>query len=106
MANLAVTYRNQGRWKEAEEQEVQVVEANGRVLGPENPYTLTSMANLARNFYFQENIHEALVLMEDCVKLRGKLLGRSHPHTKSSARSLKRWKETAESLANRHHAPV
>ena len=30
-ANLASTYRNQGRWKEAEELEVQVVEMSARV---------------------------------------------------------------------------
>ena len=33
MANLASTYRNQGRWKEAEELEVQVMETSKRVLG-------------------------------------------------------------------------
>ena len=33
MANLASTYRNQGRWKEAEELEVQVMETRKRVLG-------------------------------------------------------------------------
>jgi hypothetical protein len=33
MANLASTYRNQGRWKEAEELDVQVMETRKRVLG-------------------------------------------------------------------------
>jgi hypothetical protein len=47
MANLASTYINQGRWKEAEELEVQVMETSSRVLGDEHPNTLTSMANLA-----------------------------------------------------------
>ena len=47
MANLASIYRNQGRWKEAEELEVQVIETTKRVLGEEYPATLTSMANLA-----------------------------------------------------------
>jgi tetratricopeptide (TPR) repeat protein len=37
MANLASTYRNQGRWKEAEELEVQVMETSLRVLGAEHP---------------------------------------------------------------------
>jgi hypothetical protein len=45
--NLASTYRNQGRWKEAEELEVQVMETSSRVLGEEHPSTLTSMDNLA-----------------------------------------------------------
>jgi hypothetical protein len=47
MANLASTYRSQGRWKEAEELEVQVMETSARVLGAEHPDTLTSMNNLA-----------------------------------------------------------
>src|SRR6266699_27742 len=47
MANLASTYRNQGRWKEAEELEVRVMETRKRVLGEEHPDTLTSRHNLA-----------------------------------------------------------
>ena len=47
MANLASTYRNQGRWKEAEELDVQVIETRKRVLGQAHPDTLTSMNNLA-----------------------------------------------------------
>ncbi len=38
---------NQGRWKEAEELDVQVMETSRRVLGAEHPDTLTSMNNLA-----------------------------------------------------------
>jgi Tetratricopeptide repeat len=37
IANLASTYRNQGRWKEAEELDVQVMETRKRVLGVEHP---------------------------------------------------------------------
>jgi hypothetical protein len=47
IANLASTYRKQGRWKEAEELVVQVMETRKRVLGEEHPDTLTSMGNLA-----------------------------------------------------------
>jgi len=47
MANLASTYWNQGRWKEAEELGVLVMETTKRVLGEEHPDSLTSMANLA-----------------------------------------------------------
>jgi hypothetical protein len=35
MANLTSTYRSQGRWKKAEDLEVQVMETRKRVLGPE-----------------------------------------------------------------------
>ena len=47
IANLALTYRNQGQQKEAEELEVQVIEIRKRVLKVEHPDTLSSIANLA-----------------------------------------------------------
>jgi hypothetical protein len=46
MGNLASTYRNQGRWKEAEVLDVLMMETTKRVLGVEHPDTLTHMANL------------------------------------------------------------
>jgi Tetratricopeptide repeat len=47
IANLASTFWNQGRWKEAKELFVQVIETSLRVLGKEHLDTLTSIANLA-----------------------------------------------------------
>ena len=45
--NLALMYASQGRWKEAEELNVQVIETTQRVLRPENLVTLGSRINLA-----------------------------------------------------------
>ena len=50
MANLASTYRDQGRSKEAEELDVKVMDARSRVLGVEHPDTLRTMANLAATY--------------------------------------------------------
>ena len=50
MGNLASTYADQGRWKEAEELGVQGLEARKRVLGEEHSDTLTSIANLASTY--------------------------------------------------------
>jgi hypothetical protein len=50
MANLALTYRNQGRWDAAEELELQVIETRKAKLGADHPDTLTSMANLASTY--------------------------------------------------------
>jgi len=61
MNNLASTYRNQGRWTEAEELEVQVMETRRRVLSPEHPDTLTSMNNLASTYRNQGRWAEAEV---------------------------------------------
>jgi hypothetical protein len=50
MANLALTYKNQGRWKEAEELQAKELNICSRVLGAEHPDTLTSMNNLASTY--------------------------------------------------------
>jgi hypothetical protein len=59
MANLASTYWNQGRWKEAEELQVKELEICSKVLGAEHPDTLTSMANLASTYRNQGRWKEA-----------------------------------------------
>ncbi|KAJ9134829.1 hypothetical protein NKR19_g8522 [Coniochaeta hoffmannii] len=88
MGNLASTYRDQGRWKEAESLEMQVMEARKRVLGEEHPDTLTSMHNLAFTWHVQGRISEGLRLMEQCVQLQQRMLGQDHPHTMSSCSAL------------------
>ncbi|KAF6220216.1 hypothetical protein HO133_003348 [Letharia lupina] len=47
MANLILTYLNQGRLNEAEELQVYVMKTSEKVLGAEHPDTLISMSNLA-----------------------------------------------------------
>jgi hypothetical protein len=47
MAMVPSTYRNQGRWKEAEELDVQVMEMRKRVLREEHLDMLTSMNKLS-----------------------------------------------------------
>jgi Tetratricopeptide repeat len=91
MANLASTYQNQGRWKEAEDLEVQVMETRKRVLGQEHPGTLTSMNNLAFTLKSQGRDEKAVALMVQCVNLRKMKLGVDHPHTKSSLKALNKW---------------
>jgi hypothetical protein len=54
MVNLAMKYRNEGQWKQAEEVEVQVMETRKRVLGDEHPDTLTSMASLVAMYRDQK----------------------------------------------------
>jgi len=91
MANLASTYRNQGRWKEAEELEVQVMETRKRVLGAEHPSTLTSMNNLAFTWRGHGRDADAFKLMEECVTVRSRILGANHPDTLSSHTALLGW---------------
>ena len=51
MRNLASTYRNQGRWNEAEQLQVQVMDMTKKLLGAEHPDTLLSMENLAATYW-------------------------------------------------------
>ena len=53
IANLASTFWNQRRWKEAKELEVQVMEISSRALREEYLDTLSSIANLVSTFWNQ-----------------------------------------------------
>ncbi|KEY74865.1 hypothetical protein S7711_09809 [Stachybotrys chartarum IBT 7711] len=115
MNNLASTFWNQGRWKEAESLdqgrwkeaeslEVKVMETTQRVLGEEHPSTLTSIANLASTFWNQGQWKEAESLEVKVMETRQRVLGEEHPSTLTSMANLAsiymnqgRWKE-AESL--------
>jgi Tetratricopeptide repeat len=88
MANLASTYRNQGRWKEAEELEVQLMKTSKRVLGAEHPNTLTSMANLASTYRKQDRWKEAEELKVQMIEMRKRVLGEKHPATLTSMVNL------------------
>jgi hypothetical protein len=92
IANLASTYRNQGRWTEAEKIEVQVMEMSRRVLGEEHPDTLTTVSNLAFTMKEQGRATEAIKLMAECIQLRNRVLGPKHPYALSSATALAEWR--------------
>ncbi|RHZ61472.1 uncharacterized protein CDV56_109014 [Aspergillus thermomutatus] len=100
MANLASTYRNQGRWNEAEKLGVQVMETSKTVLGAEHPDTLTIMANLAYTWKSQRRLPDAIALMEACCRLRNKALGPDHPDTRDSFHALGNWRGQQNLLLN------
>jgi hypothetical protein len=91
MANLASTYRNQDRWKEAEELFVQVMETRKRVLGAQHPDTLSSMTNLACTLKDQHHADEAIELITSCLGLSIKVLGPSQYHAQSVLEILRAW---------------
>jgi hypothetical protein len=53
LCSVAMYLRSQGRWKEAERLEAEVVATRVQVLGAENADTLSSMANLASIYWKQ-----------------------------------------------------
>ncbi|KAL8777872.1 MAG: hypothetical protein Q9194_002319, partial [Teloschistes cf. exilis] len=81
MNNLALTYRNQGRWKEAEELQAQAMDTTKRVLGEEHPHTLTSMNNLALIYWNQGRWKEAEELQAQAMETSKRVLGEEHPDT-------------------------
>jgi tetratricopeptide (TPR) repeat protein len=85
---IAEVYHNEGRWKEAEELFVQVVETSLRVLGQEHPDTLASMNNLASTYWNQGRLKEAEELEVQVMETRKRVLGQEHPSTLTSMANL------------------
>jgi tetratricopeptide (TPR) repeat protein len=103
LSNVAWYLRSQGRWKEAEELFVQVMETRKRVLGQEHPDTLMSMANLAVTYGNQGRWKEAEELFVQVMETRKRVLGQEHSNTLISMANLAatygnqgRWKEAEE----------
>ncbi|KAK7177485.1 kinesin light chain [Paraphaeosphaeria sporulosa] len=99
----AMTLYDDGRYEEAEELQVQVMQTMKRVLGDEHPDTLTRMANLASTYWNQGRWKEAEELEVQVVQTMKRVLGDEHPDTLSSMGNLAatyrnqgRWKEAEE----------
>ena len=102
-SRCAMTLYSDGRYKESEVLEVQVMQTTKRVLGIEHPSTLTSIANLASTYGNQGRWQEAEELEVQVVQTTKRVLGDKHPHTLSSIANLAltyknqgRWKEAEE----------
>ena len=78
MGNLASTYWNQGRLKEAEELQVRVMETTKRVLGEEHPDSLLGMSNLASTYHQQGRLKEAEELEVLVMETRKRAFGEEH----------------------------
>jgi tetratricopeptide (TPR) repeat protein len=103
LSKCAATLYNEGRWEEAEELEVQVLQTSKRVLTDEHPYTLTSMANLALTYMNQRRWKEAEELQMQVIETSKRVLTDEHPNTLTSMANLAstyrnqgRWKEAEE----------
>jgi len=85
---VSSVYYDEGRWSEAEELEVQVVEMHKKKLGEDHPLTLTSMANLAMTYNEQGQWEEAEELSLQVIEMRKEKLGEDHPSTLTSMANL------------------
>ncbi|CAG7978615.1 unnamed protein product [Penicillium salamii] len=91
IANLASTYRKQGRWEEAEQFYVQVMETRKTKLGADHPSTLASMVNLAFTWESAGRSADAIDLLRTCVIKQEQILGSNHPQTLSNSKTLLVW---------------
>jgi tetratricopeptide (TPR) repeat protein len=82
----AMTLYSNGRFEEAGELEVQVMETSSRVL--EHPNTLNSMANLELTFWNQGRWKEAKELFVQVMETSSRVLGEEHPDTLNSIANL------------------
>jgi hypothetical protein len=87
-AMLASAHRLGGRWEEAEQLEVQVMETRKTKLGADHPDTLTRMANLASTYRDQGRWEEAEQLFLQVMETRKTKLGADHPSTLTSMGNL------------------
>ncbi|KAJ5090876.1 hypothetical protein N7532_009560 [Penicillium argentinense] len=92
-----------GRWEEAEQLNVQVMESRKMKLGVDHPDTLTSMANLASTYWNQGRWEEAEQLNVQVMESRKMKLGVGHPSTLTSMANLAstyrnqgRWEEAEQ----------
>ncbi|KAJ5034825.1 hypothetical protein NUH16_006270 [Penicillium rubens] len=102
-AMLASVYRLEGRWEEAEQLEVQVMETSKTKLGVVHPDTLASMNNLALTYGNQGRWEEAEQLEVQVMETRKAKLGVDHPDTLASMNNLAltymnqgRWEEAEQ----------
>ncbi|KAI9768492.1 MAG: hypothetical protein M1840_004902 [Geoglossum simile] len=88
MADLAITYGNQGRWAEAEALDVEVLGGRRKGLGETHPDTLNARANLATTYGNQGRWAEAEALGMEALEGLKKGPGETHPYTLGAMANL------------------
>ncbi|KAK5111163.1 hypothetical protein LTR85_012245 [Meristemomyces frigidus] len=74
MVNLALTYWNQERWKEAKKLQIQAMETMKPVRGEDHADTLIIMANLVATYWKQKRWKEAAELEVHVMETRKRVL--------------------------------
>lgn len=83
-----MTYSDQGRFDEAEELKLEVLEMSKRVLGCEHPDTVTRKSNLAITYWHQARSVEAAILELEALASNQCVLGDEHPSTMTCQANL------------------
>ncbi|KAF8993558.1 hypothetical protein BDQ17DRAFT_1545995 [Cyathus striatus] len=88
MNNLASSYVNLGKHRDAEQLRIEVFNLQKRVLGNEHPDTLQSMNDLANSFKNLGKHRHAEQLRIEVLDLQKRILGNEHPDTLLSMNNL------------------
>jgi tetratricopeptide (TPR) repeat protein len=102
MSNLAGVLRRQGKYKEAEEMNRQMLELSEKVLGEDHPATLTSTYCLAYLLQNEKRYGSSLVLYERALLGYQKQLGLDHPTTLACS---KHYTSLLEEMTDWVHGP-
>jgi eukaryotic-like serine/threonine-protein kinase len=81
MATIGTVYTNLGLYRHAEPLLRHALETNQRLLGDDNPETMSSEHQLANLLWYQDNLKEAERLYLDVVARRERILGVVDPRT-------------------------
>ena len=87
IAYMAIAYRNQGQYGEAEQLETQVLEQRSKIFGKEHPDTILAAEYLARTYDKQGRWKEAAVLLAS-AELNMKVIGQHHPKAQKCIKDL------------------
>jgi tetratricopeptide (TPR) repeat protein len=86
--NLALTYKNEGKYAQAEPLYTNALETRRRVLGEEHDDTLVSMNNLSMLYRLQGKYAQAEPLQTKVVSVWRRTLGEEHPLTIAAVNNL------------------
>jgi len=86
--NLALLYKSQGRYDQAEPLYLQALELRKRLLGEDHPSVATSLNNLALLYYSQGRYDQAEPLFLQALEILERVFGDNHPNTKTIRKNL------------------
>ncbi|KAJ7140838.1 P-loop containing nucleoside triphosphate hydrolase protein [Mycena epipterygia] len=94
-------YYHVGRYEEAKDLAVAVIEREAQLLGADHPDTLCAMSNLALTYFHLSKFHQVEELEVMVLEKRKQVLGDDHPET---LRSISNLASAYRSLRNYHKA--
>ncbi|KAL1303017.1 hypothetical protein AAFC00_003330 [Neodothiora populina] len=75
MSNLAATYHQRGRWKEAGELHIRVLQLQREALGKQHSETIGSLIAIIARYYHQDRLEEVESILEKVMQSQPETLG-------------------------------